>query len=230
MSSFIRKSLSAAGLLIAAGLTAWGVSAAVLSRETQTEAAATGGAAGQPEKQEADQRSELRFPVTIHCPAGPPRVDSGARDLHGQVVTIACSTCHTTREPNPRNRVTADLDQFHQGLHAAHGGLSCLACHNPDDYDSLRLADGTRLEYGDVMNLCAQCHGPQARDYHRGAHGGMTGYWDLSRGPRQRNSCIDCHDPHAPAYPRVAPVFPPRDGVPPKAEGHHGDTAEESDK
>jgi nitrate reductase cytochrome c-type subunit len=57
--------------------------------------------------------------------------------------------------------------------------------------------------------LCAQCHGPQARDFQHGAHGGMTGYWDLSKGPRRRNSCIDCHDPHAPKYPAVMPVFPP---------------------
>jgi hypothetical protein len=66
-----------------------------------------------------------------------------------------------------------------------------------------------------VMDLCGQCHGPQARDYAHGAHGGMTGYWDLSRGPRERNNCIDCHDPHAPAFPKVRPVFAPKDRFPP---------------
>ena len=55
------------------------------------------------------------------------------------------------------------------------------------------------------MTLCAQCHGPQFRDYQHGAHGGMTGYWDLTKGGRMRNNCIDCHDPHAPKYPTVTP-------------------------
>jgi hypothetical protein len=39
----------------------------------------------------------------------------------------------------------------------------------------------------------------------------MRGYWDLTRGPRERNTCTDCHDVHAPLYPKVRPVFPPRD-------------------
>jgi formate-dependent nitrite reductase cytochrome c552 subunit len=63
----------------------------------------------------------------------------------------------------------------------------------------------------EAMRLCAQCHGPQYRDYKRGSHGGMTGHWDLSRGERTRNNCVDCHDPHAPAYPGTTPVLPPRD-------------------
>jgi hypothetical protein len=75
----------------------------------------------------------------------------------------------------------------------------------------LRLADGRSLPYSDVMSLCAQCHGPQFRDYQHGAHGGMTGYWDLSKGGRTRNSCIDCHDPHAPKYPTVTPARGPND-------------------
>jgi hypothetical protein len=39
----------------------------------------------------------------------------------------------------------------------------------------------------------------------------MKGYWDLQRGPRQRNGCIGCHAAHAPAYPQVLPAPPPRD-------------------
>jgi hypothetical protein len=67
------------------------------------------------------------------------------------------------------------------------------------------------VEFADVMKLCAQCHGPQFRDYQHGAHGGMNGYWDLSRGGRSRNNCIDCHDPHAPAYVGAIPAPRPRD-------------------
>jgi len=155
--------------------------------------------------------SAKKFPVTIRKPAGPPRVELGIVDAAGQPVTAACSTCHATRPVNVANRSPADLDEFHQNLAFAHGKVSCLSCHNPTDYDTLRLADGRPVEYTEVMTLCAQCHGPQTRDYQHGAHGGSNGYWDLSRGPRTRNNCVDCHDPHAPSFPAMKPTFKPRD-------------------
>ena len=152
-------------------------------------------------------------PVTIQRPAGPPRVNTGTTNFHGQAVTVACGTCHATTQPNARTHTSAELDQFHQGLKYAHGELNCLSCHNATNYDTLRLADGRSVEFADVMTLCGQCHGSQLRDYQHGAHGGMTGYWDLSRGPRTRNNCVNCHDPHSPKYPLARPVFPPRDRI-----------------
>ncbi|HRP62273.1 MAG TPA: cytochrome c3 family protein [Phycisphaerales bacterium] len=151
------------------------------------------------------------FPVHINRPAGPPRIDTGMLDDFGRPVTVSCMSCHTTQAPNFATRSGDELLHFHQGLHFAHGGLSCLSCHNPENYNTLRLADGSTLEYPNVMNLCAQCHTKQANDYAHGAHGGMNGYWDLSRGPRTRLNCIDCHDPHAPAFPHMRPTFKPRD-------------------
>ena len=68
------------------------------------------------------------------------------------------------------------------------------------------------MRLADAQQLCAQCHGPQTRDYVHGSHGGMSGYWDKTKGERVRRACVDCHDPHAPAYPAWTPVFPPRDG------------------
>ncbi len=155
--------------------------------------------------------AETTFKVTINRPSGAPRASTGQTDSSGNTVTVACSTCHTVRPPNPKNVSAADLNEFHGGLTFSHGTVSCLSCHNPDNYDTLKLADGRAIEYPDVMTLCAQCHGPQMRDYRNGAHGGMTGYWDLSRGPRARNNCVDCHDPHAPQFPQMKPTFKPRD-------------------
>lgn len=163
------------------------------------------------------------FETTIRRPTGPPTIALPQTDLQGRAGSVACSTCHSVRPPNPANRVPADLDQFHQNMSLAHGELACYACHNPDDADTLRLADATPVEYADVMSLCSQCHGPQARDYQHGAHGGMNGYWDLSRGPRTRNNCIDCHDPHVPKFPTMLPTFKPRDRFlrPHSGEGLH---------
>lgn len=160
--------------------------------------------------------------VEVRRPAGPPRVRVAAAD--GSLpVELACATCHATRPPNRSSRSTADLDEFHQGLVVAHGDNRCLACHNPSDYDSLRLADDRALAFVDVMQLCAQCHGGVARDYAHGAHGGMTGYWDLRRGARVRNNCVDCHDPHSPAIPPMVPTFKPRDRFLAPAADHAND-------
>jgi len=140
-----------------------------------------------------------------------PRVQTGITDHAGRPATIACSTCHAIRTPNPANHAGTDLDQFHQGLQFQHGGSTCLSCHDPGNYDNLRLADGRKVAFENSIELCSQCHGPQRRDYDHGAHGGMNGYWDLTRGGRHRNTCIDCHDPHVPKYQSAFPMPHPRD-------------------
>ena len=166
--------------------------------------------------------SAPRFTTTINRPSGPPTIKLQSPDPQGRMGEIACSTCHSVREANFANRTPADLDQFHQDMPMDHGSLTCYSCHNPEDADTLRLADSTVVSYPDVMTLCSQCHGIQARNYHHGAHGGMNGYWDLSRGPRTRNNCIDCHDPHKPEFPSMQPTFKPRDRfLSPPSEAHH---------
>lgn len=154
--------------------------------------------------------------VVVRKPEGPPRVFTGETNLAGEAVTVSCSTCHSTITPNPDIRSADQLQQFHQGLEFDHGRLNCLSCHNANNYDTLHLADGSSLPFRQVKSLCAQCHGTQSRDYHKGSHGGMTGHWDLSKGGRYRNNCIDCHDPHHPSYPQVLPVFEPIDRAPVK--------------
>lgn len=161
-----------------------------------------------------------RFPVHIRTLAGPPSARTAQLDAEGKPATIRCATCHAMLVPSAATKAGEQLSKFHQGLQFKHGQLSCLSCHHAEDYDSLRAADNRKIPYSRVIDLCGQCHGPQKRDYDHGAHGGMTGYWDLTKGPRQRNNCIDCHDPHHPAYPRVQPVFPPKDRFPPSHEVH----------
>ncbi len=151
------------------------------------------------------------FSVLINKPAGPPRIELAGTDPQGRTGSVACSTCHAIRQPNYANVSATTLDEFHQGMTFSHGTIACYACHNPDDADALRLADGTRIAYENVMTLCSQCHGPQATAFSHGAHGGMNGFWDLSRGSQTKNNCIDCHDPHAPSYPKMIVGFKPKD-------------------
>ncbi len=145
-----------------------------------------------------------------------PTVLSDVMTHSGKPAEVACTTCHSTKSPVTITRKSEDLDEFHQGLIMEHGSLTCLSCHNEENYDTLKLADGSEVGFEHVMQLCGQCHGPQTRDYRNGSHGGMSGYWDLSRGPRQRNACTVCHDAHAPAFPQLMPVFPPKDIIPPR--------------
>ena len=136
------------------------------------------------------------------------------------VVGIECGVCHTAPTDATAAQVASELETFHTSMQFGHGDLTCNSCHNPDDRTELRLANGKSLPFEGTMQLCAQCHGPQTRDYNHGSHGGMAGYWDTKRGPRVRNHCVNCHDPHAPAFPGVMPAAPPRDRFlePPKQE------------
>jgi len=140
-----------------------------------------------------------------------------------RVLRFACVPGHPLRAGAPLRASPAELDEFHVGLEVRHGELTCASCHSEGQVPRLHLATGATLALRDTIQLCAQCHGPQWRDYQHGAHGGMSGHWDLSRGPRARNHCIDCHDPHAPKYVGGDPVLPPRDrGLPaPAREGAH---------
>ncbi|MFW5877021.1 MAG: hypothetical protein ACOCXM_09810 [Myxococcota bacterium] len=150
--------------------------------------------------------------VEVRTPEALTGIASGIVDPRGNQTPIACATCHGMREePHELPKKAEALGGPHADLIFRHGELPCASCHHPERYDQLRLADGTGIAMAEAMQLCAQCHGPQARDYRRGSHGGMRGYWDLTRGSRIRNHCVDCHDSHAPAFPRVQPAPPPRD-------------------
>ncbi len=158
------------------------------------------------------------FAVTIIPLTKSPSVASDMMDYHGNPVYVRCDTCHTTRPADTTTRESKQLDLFHQFIKIQHGSFACVSCHDArNGYSGLHLADGTALEYTESIQLCAQCHGPQFRDYQKGSHGGMTGYWDLKRGPRERNQCRHCHDPHSPKYPIVQPVAGPRDRFAPQS-------------
>lgn len=171
----------------------------------------------------SSKANQLQFDVHIRQPDGPPTITLPAVDPQGRTSKVACTTCHSVRQANFENRNSVSLDEFHQGLEFKHGQLACYSCHHPENAGALRLADGTTVEYRDVMTLCSQCHSAQATSFAHGAHGGMNGYWDLSRGPQSKNHCIDCHDPHSPSYPKMIVDFKPRDRFLQQVEAPHDD-------
>lgn len=152
------------------------------------------------------------FSTNIHGPDRLVSVKSQTESSRGGPLRVTCVSCHSARGPRKMPKQASDLKEFHVGFVFQHGNLECSSCHDDaEPHRLLHLATGERVEMPQAMRVCAQCHGPQKRDYDHGAHGGMNGYWDLSRGSRVRNNCVDCHDPHKPAIPQSAPVLPPRD-------------------
>lgn len=151
------------------------------------------------------------FPVHVQLPSNLGLVPSGVLNLEGEDIGVGCDTCHESHQAEPFAKRSEELTEWHLELTFAHGKQTCFSCHAPEDRTKLKLADGERLPFEDVQRLCAQCHGPQARDWRNGSHGGMRGYWDLTKGPRVRGSCVSCHAAHNPDWPQVMPVFKPRD-------------------
>lgn len=120
-----------------------------------------------------------------------------------------CTSCHDnrTQKPNPTRRQLA----MHDGIALNHGPDSrwCLDCHDPQDRDKLRLANGEKIPFTVSYQLCGQCHGDKFRDWRFGIHGKRTGSWN---GAKQYLLCVHCHNPHSPRFQRLKPMAPP---VPP---------------
>ncbi len=182
------------------------------------------GAGDGPPMQKPSAKGAPLHPVTYRPRLSGPGsgLQTDLKDHHGKPVKAPCRSCHDGKLPARKRNTGTSLKAFHVGLTMQHGRLSCLTCHNADNYDTLRLADSTPVPFDDLMQLCGQCHGPQKRDYDHGSHGGMTGYWDRTKGPRVRNQCVHCHDPHAPAYVGVVPGPRPKDRFLLNTSGGHG--------
>lgn len=116
-----------------------------------------------------------------------------------------CSNCHEGMEPN---RTRRQLHLEHTSIKLEHDEEHrwCLDCHNPDDRDRLRLANGDLVSFEESYKLCGQCHGTHLRDWKAGVHGKRTGNWN---GARQYLLCAHCHNPHSPRFRPIEPMPPP---------------------
>lgn len=120
-----------------------------------------------------------------------------------------CTECHEDFTSPPKQ---GDLEGEHSAINDAfdHGlNTNCLSCHNNEDRNNYISHDGTSIPSTQPARLCAKCHGPIYRDWERGIHGRQNGHWDRTKGSRSKLLCIQCHDPHNPAFPLMAPEPPP---------------------
>jgi len=118
-----------------------------------------------------------------------------------------CSDCHADMDVNPERRELEDEHvEISEMFNHASDQRWCLDCHNPDDRDKLRLANGDLVSFEESYNLCGQCHGTIFRDWKAGIHGKRTGEWN---GKKQYRLCVHCHNPHSPRFKPIKPLPPP---------------------
>jgi hypothetical protein len=121
-------------------------------------------------------------------------------DRRPSIRRFPCSECHATQGSPAGDR------RAHFGIvldHAPAAVMNCATCHGSAmAADSLALMGGGRMAFELSHRLCAQCHFEQARDFLGGAHGKRVHGW---QGRRVLQSCVSCHDPHAPALPKRFP-------------------------
>jgi len=118
--------------------------------------------------------------------------------------TYQCSECHALF-PSP-SETTRPLTQ-HRHIRLEHGiNNRCFNCHHRDNRDVFVDYKGDPIPYDQPQLLCAKCHGPVYRDWTNGVHGRTDGYWNTELGEPDRKKCIECHDPHTPAFAPLKPA------------------------
>ncbi len=144
-----------------------------------------------------------------------------------------CSDCHSDMEADPLPRVLDEHEDIAESFVHARQQRWCLDCHNPDDRDWLRLADGSLVSFEESYRLCGQCHGTIYRDWKAGVHGKRSGFWN---GRKEYQLCVHCHDPHNPRFKPIpaepAPLRPDQVGRDPllsraQSEAYHGSQGHE---
>lgn len=140
------------------------------------------------------------------------------------VYRFRCNECHRLL-PSP-TETDRPLTQ-HRQIQLQHGiNNRCFNCHLRTDRDAFADYRGGPIAYDQPQLLCAKCHGPVYRDWLHGVHGRTNGFWNERLGPRDRRKCIECHDPHAPAFRALVPAPGPRTlrmGEPEGVETHEKD-------
>ena len=147
-----------------------------------------------------------------HLNKTPPRQTKGL-DLVKMGWTYDCNECHKLIEPKWHYDGRPMVE--HEQVKLNHGNNRfCLNCHSAKNHNVFVDYDGSEIKQQDVVQLCARCHGTTYRDWQHGAHGRMNGHWDKTKGEQTQLRCIQCHDPHDPAYKPIetlrAPDYPAR--------------------
>lgn len=114
--------------------------------------------------------------------------------------SFPCGNCHTKSIDRLKNEPVTNGKNAHWDINMKHAGtkvMDCITCHDQNDLDQLVTITGKPLSIDHSFQLCGQCHSSQYQDWLGGAHGKRLGGWAP---PRTVNSCVNCHNPHQPAF------------------------------
>lgn len=116
-----------------------------------------------------------------------------------------CQECHGSTNNIPQNVSNHDHIKLN---HASENIMNCTTCHQEKDTWELHLLNkqDEAVSINHPYRVCAQCHFQQVNDWGHGAHGKRVGGW---QGIRVVKNCTDCHNPHAPQFPKKMPKVKP---------------------
>lgn len=117
-----------------------------------------------------------------------------------QMKSYPCSNCHSKSIEQLSLEKKANEKMAHWDIKIVHGNedvMNCFTCHGKSNLDELISLTNKPIVFDASFKLCSQCHSTQYKDWVGGSHGKRLGGWAP---PRIINSCVNCHNPHKPAF------------------------------
>ncbi len=152
--------------------------------------------ANQPVKYTVDVEDQLAGIKKVLVQLGDSLEDFYVPARTTQLKSFPCSNCHTDTGLKP----TGKPEKAHWDVHLEHASIQtmeCQTCHDVSNPEQLLSITGKAISLDHSYQLCGQCHSEQIKDWKGGAHGKRKAGWAP---PRVVNTCVECHNPHKPAF------------------------------
>ena len=154
-----------------------------------------------------ESEENIDYPVSSETHIGSMKLVRADYDLDNEIFIpertsilkgYPCNSCHT--ESIPKLKEGYDIQKAHWNInvmHAPSNTMNCTTCHNESNLNNLHSITSSEISFNQSYKLCAQCHSTQYNDWVGGAHGKKLGGWAP---PTIKNNCVNCHNPHKPAF------------------------------
>jgi len=122
------------------------------------------------------------------------------------LTSFPCANCHNQSMATLQVNQKPDTKKAHWGIelvHANAAAMNCETCHSYQSMNQLKSLTGQMIDLDESFKLCGQCHSTQYKDWQGGAHGKQLNGW---KPPRVATTCVSCHNPHQPAFPKRFPA------------------------
>lgn len=145
-------------------------------------------------------------------------VEAGAvhfqiRSREAAMEKFPCQRCHKVPLQQMKHDGKDGKTKAHWNLQLKHANkavMNCATCHDTADLNRLKTVAGEPVAINASWQVCSQCHFKQGSDWAAGAHGKRVVGWAP---PRVSKTCVECHNPHQPAWDHRLPVHVALTGV-----------------